>query len=104
QRVALPPQRSAPLPYTTLFRSGFFRYRLLEDTAKGFQKLTGKPGPKYLQPPGTVPEAYLAPFINWREIATDPDTTLVITEGEKKDRKSTRLNSSHVKTSYAVFC
>src|SRR5690606_39724272 len=23
---------------------------------------------------------------------------------EQKDRKSTRLNSSHVKTSYAVFC
>src|SRR5690625_4121520 len=31
---------------------------------------------------------------------------LVVTEsiGEKGDRKSTRLNSSHVATSYAVFC
>src|SRR5690606_41042525 len=25
-------------------------------------------------------------------------------EGNARDRKSTRLNSSHVKTSYAVFC
>src|SRR5690606_40269492 len=26
------------------------------------------------------------------------------TDGEHQDRKSTRLNSSHVKISYAVFC
>src|SRR5690606_40052850 len=25
-------------------------------------------------------------------------------EGDRRDRKSTRLNSSHVKISYAVFC
>src|SRR6266498_4206725 len=25
-------------------------------------------------------------------------------DGERKDRKSTRLNSSHVRISYAVFC
>src|SRR5690606_41111251 len=67
----------------------FFRDRLLEDTATGFQKLTGKRGPKYLQPPGTLPEAYLAPFINWREIAADPTAPLVITEGEKKAAKAT---------------
>src|SRR5690606_39574519 len=28
----------------------------------------------------------------------------VFREGMEEDRKSTRLNSSHVKTSYAVFC
>src|SRR5690554_7677774 len=28
----------------------------------------------------------------------------VITNGEHVDRKSTRLNSSHVRISYAVFC
>src|SRR5690606_40535297 len=27
-----------------------------------------------------------------------------VMSGKAKDRKSTRLNSSHVKTSYAVFC
>lgn len=79
------------IPYFDLDgkRTDFFRYRLLEDTAKGFQKLTGKRGPKYLQPPGTLPEAYLAPFIDWREIAADPDARLVITEGEKKAAKAT---------------
>src|SRR5690606_39618218 len=28
----------------------------------------------------------------------------VVSRGELTDRKSTRLNSSHVKSSYAVFC
>src|SRR5690606_6392259 len=44
-------------------------------------------------------------FINWtengNEISTNPDLTIEI-NGE--NRKSTRLNSSHVKISYAVFC
>src|SRR5699024_11394193 len=31
-------------------------------------------------------------------------TFLQLKFGEKKDRKSTRLNSSHVSISYAVFC
>src|SRR5690606_40110081 len=31
-------------------------------------------------------------------------TEIDIDEAELKDRKSTRLNSSHVKISYAVFC
>src|SRR5690606_40102495 len=32
------------------------------------------------------------------------DSTTEIYYSAKEDRKSTRLNSSHVKTSYAVFC
>src|SRR5690606_42150208 len=32
------------------------------------------------------------------------DTNLIKVLGETLDRKSTRLNSSHVKISYAVFC
>src|SRR5690625_5512256 len=31
-------------------------------------------------------------------------SSFITTEEEKKDRKSTRLNSSHVAISYAVFC
>src|SRR5690606_39514238 len=34
---------------------------------------------------------------------SEPFEQLVVADG-KKDRKSTRLNSSHVKISYAVFC
>src|SRR5699024_11695649 len=32
------------------------------------------------------------------------DCMILIIEDEKADRKSTRLNSSHVSISYAVFC
>src|SRR5690625_5711863 len=36
---------------------------------------------------------------------TDEKSSPVIdTSGQRPDRKSTRLNSSHVATSYAVFC
>src|SRR5690554_6967736 len=37
-------------------------------------------------------------FENWKNIATEHHSL------EKVDRKSTRLNSSHVRISYAVFC
>src|SRR5690606_39792549 len=33
-----------------------------------------------------------------------PDLTEVLDDAQRLDRKSTRLNSSHVKISYAVFC
>src|SRR3989442_10291154 len=39
------------------------------------------------------------------DVATRPRTPLVSVRGHKRgDRKSTRLNSSHVRISYAVFC
>src|SRR5690606_40367475 len=38
--------------------------------------------------------------LGFRNISVLPETTGNLTE----DRKSTRLNSSHVKISYAVFC
>src|SRR6266576_5993005 len=34
----------------------------------------------------------------------DPDGEVLVTAGATEDRKSTRLNSSHVEISYAVFC
>src|SRR5690606_40380765 len=33
-----------------------------------------------------------------------PQVTLLLAPADEQDRKSTRLNSSHVKISYAVFC
>src|SRR5690606_39758071 len=49
---------------------------------------------------------------DWLELATTLArqgkqvvlSTLALIEAESEDRKSTRLNSSHVKISYAVFC
>src|SRR5437870_3251769 len=39
-----------------------------------------------------------------RAFAQEAFDDLVLTTGEGLDRKSTRLNSSHVAISYAVFC
>src|SRR5699024_11561727 len=39
-----------------------------------------------------------------RTSADDPEDTEVPAEDAAADRKSTRLNSSHVSISYAVFC
>src|SRR5436305_2425347 len=88
------PPPSTLFPYTTLFRSAevarvfpaAIRVELLERGAEVFP---------------------------WRlELSRDPSWTLATGKqasprGERpvaRDRKSTRLNSSHVRISYAVFC
>src|SRR2546421_9412644 len=71
------PPRSTLFPYTTLFRSRFV------------------PGPWtdviYLDP------ALYSPGWGWAAL-------LLPHLGQRIDRKSTRLNSSHDQISYAVFC
>src|SRR5690606_40347365 len=49
-----------------------------------------------LDPPQTAPPLGLSPKVQPRVEHLEP--------GDRLDRKSTRLNSSHVKISYAVFC
>src|SRR5690606_42131464 len=75
------PPRSTLFPYTTLFRS----LRVL---------------PMYI---GQIllPSPALLPFY-YDDII--PSTGLLSPPQTLADRKSTRLNSSHVKISYAVFC
>src|SRR5690606_41664232 len=91
--VPPPPPRSTPFPYTTLFRS----YR-------------GWPHPlATCEYPGTIhPEGHLLlrafnhePFPRW---GYQGDGWTLMKQLHLIDRKSTRLNSSHVKISYAVFC
>src|SRR3989475_3577284 len=41
---------------------------------------------------------------NWRNLRFYPPTCLPASVGAARDRKSTRLNSSHSQISYAVFC
>src|SRR5690554_7345062 len=45
-------------------------------------------------------------LIDWNNVPNDPIYTLTFPRREmlSEDRKSTRLNSSHVRISYAVFC
>src|SRR5690349_22507162 len=62
------------------------------------------------RPPRSTLFPYTTLFrsINRREIPVRNKayswTSPLPTEGEGADRKSTRLNSSHVENSYAVFC
>src|SRR3712207_8950165 len=91
------PPRSTLFPYTTLFRSEpkmipFFITHLFE-----FSLLNGTKTPQQhsiLNPPYKIDE-----ISHWPEISCG-------LQGFKanKDRKSTRLNSSHANISYAVFC
>src|SRR5690606_40890410 len=97
------PSRSALFPYTTLFRSLMVNDSAWEET-------------------GGFDEDY---FLYWEDVdfalrVDDAGGALRLVESATavhdeggtqgggdpsvRDRKSTRLNSSHVKSSYAVFC
>src|SRR3712207_7949537 len=72
------PPRSTLFPYTTLFRS---------DSSRQPPDCGGVPPvPRRRRTPATKPASPMA------------------TSARRRDRKSTRLNSSHANISYAVFC
>src|SRR3712207_7716695 len=72
------PPRSTLFPYTTLFRS-LVRARPL-------------------------PQTFVVPGANPASAAIDVARSVARRAERTVDRKSTRLNSSHANTSYAVFC
>src|SRR5690242_21141072 len=81
-----PPPRSTLFPYTTLFRSAIVdpRAKLAEDVSVGPYSVIG------------------AEVEIGAGSSVGSHTTI---EGPTRiDRKSTRLNSSHMSISYAVFC
>src|SRR5699024_12610920 len=86
-------------PYTTLFRSDFFNLALDQEGnvySWGYNTFgqlgTGDKSNRYL--PYKIPQ-----LKNIKDIICDGNYAAAI-----EDRKSTRLNSSHVSISYAVFC
>src|SRR5256885_6099433 len=86
------PPRSTLFPYTTLFRSEKRKPYTEEDEAKpisvyGDSKLAGEKNVLAAQ------DGHLIVRVSW---VFGPD--------RPRDRKSTRLNSSHLVISYAVFC
>src|SRR3712207_8005172 len=95
------PPRSTLFPYTTLFRSLQIAYRL---------------STWHALPYAYIEDFYLARSVRGRGVGTKLlDYALQRAEGQgcnrimldvrnAKDRKSTRLNSSHANISYAVFC
>src|SRR5439155_24933372 len=95
-----PTPKSTLFPYTTLFRSPMEHPRMSQNVPapmtkrdrKNAQPLdrrsgSARPGAHPNNPPGKRPPA--------------PEMAIV---EHPTDRKSTRLNSSHVAISYAVFC
>src|SRR5256885_10813164 len=84
------PPRSTLFPYTTLFRSVFLKL---------YEKIYAPLTAGILQPfaaDQSVPKEKIT--------ALDRRYTAVIQALDDLDRKSTRLNSSHLVISYAVFC
>src|SRR3989442_11828228 len=83
------PPRSTLFPYTTLFRS---------------RRLDGK---TFVPLAGIQIYGQHAEFVRFEEgskIKRRPTSVSPLYDRQVRDRKSTRLNSSHVRISYAVFC
>src|SRR5262245_62677207 len=80
------PPRSTLFPYTTLFRSQWV----------GMGRELYAAEPVFRESIDACAEA-LAPHVDWSLVE-------VLSGGSLEDRKSTRLNSSHLGISYAVFC
>src|SRR3712207_8689107 len=78
------PPRSTLFPYTTLFRSICIIPKL-------FQKPLAKVRKKHVEQQGRY-TSQVKDYLEGFKLIND------------KDRKSTRLNSSHANISYAVFC
>src|SRR5690349_23524995 len=81
-----PPPTSTLFPYTTLFRS------VVGDDDIALARLDGDRDDLVLE---------LARLLRRLGLLLGGDSELVLL---RADRKSTRLNSSHVEISYAVFC
>src|SRR2546427_8150501 len=84
------PPRSTLFPYTTLFRSG----RSLCDGSRDSQPLSASKSKVSMT-------ATRAP-LGQGEVMREPPVSDA--KSAHRDRKSTRLNSSHSQISYAVFC
>src|SRR5690625_6052492 len=76
--VIPPPPRSTLFPYTTLFRSVVYDFV------------------NVIQGEATLNQA----LIRDKQL----ENLFILPASQTRDRKSTRLNSSHVAISYAVFC
>src|SRR5690349_23357862 len=88
------PPRSTLFPYTTLFRSFFRAARVRDNTA--LASISAVPFDPRTD--GSVQDFKID------NIGAQQHRKLQVQEFTAEDRKSTRLNSSHVEISYAVFC
>src|SRR5207245_9339041 len=89
------PPSSSPFPYTTLFRSAVL-------ALTGQDKFLKFIIPEKLQAIGTLPMTSTSALAV--RTAREKRPELFNNFAGTRDRKSTRLNSSHGSISYAVFC
>src|SRR5439155_22888011 len=95
--IILPPPTSTLFPYTTLFRSSRGRYRMHDLISEHAQALAATE-------PAVYRDAAVDRLLEYYLQTARAASHLVRRTHDKQDRKSTRLNSSHVAISYAVFC
>src|SRR2546427_11838941 len=98
------PPRSTLFPYTTLFRSPLLRGdQFLDDgeaePGSGTRRLGGEEG---IEDPGEVLLGDPAAVVDDGELHAIANGCGITKENLSRDRKSTRLNSSHSQISYAV--
>src|SRR5687768_17969849 len=84
------PPRPTLFPYTTLFRS--FTVRRIGSSHESEHASVARRLPSEVDAIGTV------------EVIVSCSRTITLATDIHRDRKSTRLNSSHGYISYAVFC
>src|SRR5256885_9852324 len=94
------PPRSTLFPYTTLFRSLLHGQQRGDDAAALYLSHVGAVQVRVLGQPLLRPAMGLARLAHGNAEAGDKTGAHRATS----DRKSTRLNSSHLVISYAVFC
>src|SRR2546429_7135343 len=99
------PPRSTLFPYTTLFRSLAANSCVLQSFERR-KRLRKKPGLHLLRDSEFLSSAAFGLDLlgNGPPLGLDGMRNLVETDKRERDRKSTRLNSSHGYISYAVFC
>src|SRR5256886_13710938 len=91
------PPRSTLFPYTTLFRSML--------AVLPFENLSGDHEQEYFSDGLTEEMIMQLSRLNPERLGVIARTSAMMFKGTKKrDRKSTRLNSSHSQISHAVFC
>src|SRR2546430_3199637 len=98
------PPRSTLFPYTTLFRSTVEESKGLEfetEYVEGMQFDRGYISAYFITTPDSMEAVINEPYIliHEKKISAAQDIVPIL----EKDRKSTRLNSSHSQISYAVF-
>src|SRR5207302_8723087 len=103
-RSISPPSRYTLFPYTTLFRSGIDDIRQVlcrHWTYEVLIRLRGQSLPQLFQDNHLSCQERSLPV---HPLLCEQDPDMSVSHHERQtDRKSTRLNSSHVKISYAVF-